>query len=256
MDSLLPYLGLCFAAFAAGAVNAVAGGGTLLTFPALLGVVGSVQANATSTVALLPGSLAGAWGYRTELARVRRLTLWLIPPSLVGGYVGARLVTAFPEQVFASVVPWLILAASVLFLLQKPVARWLKTHPHAVPSGPTLAAVLAFQFLVGVYGGYFGAGIGILMLTSLSFMGMGDIHHVNAAKTILAAAMNAVAVLEFVIKGAVVWRYALPMAAAGILGGYVGARSARRLSPESVRLIVVLVGFSVAAYCFWQQFSR
>jgi uncharacterized protein len=253
MDEFLTYLLLCLSAFAAGAINAVAGGGTLLTFPALLSVIDSVRANATSTVALMPGSLAGAWGYRTELARNRRMVLYLLPPSLIGGGLGSWLLTYFPASVFDGVVPWLILGAAVLFLVQKPLARWLKTHPHSEPTGATLAVVLGFQFLIGVYGGYFGAGIGILMLTSLSFMGLGDIHHVNGVKTILAAAMNAVAIIWFIYKEVVIWRYALMMAAAGIVGGYLGARGARRLKPDAVRLIVIVVGFAVAAYCFWRQ---
>jgi uncharacterized protein len=253
MDETVTYLLLCLSAFLAGAINAVAGGGTLLTFPALLAVVSPVQANATSTVALMPGSLAGAWGYRAEVVRVRRMILWLLPSSLIGGAIGSILVTRFPERVFESLVPWLVLGASILFLVQKPIARWLKTHPHAEPHGAAIAGVVFFQFLVGVYGGYFGAGIGILMLTSLGFMGLGDIHHMNGAKTILAAAMNAVAVAWFIYEGVVVWHYALAMAAAGIAGGYLGARGARRLQPEVVRFIVVLVGFSVAAFCFWDQ---
>jgi uncharacterized protein len=255
MDEFPTYLLLCLSAFVAGAINSVAGGGTLLTFPALMGVVTPVQANATSTLALMPGSLAGAWGYRRELKNVRRMVLWLLPPSLIGGYLGALLVTEFPERVFERLVPWLILAAAVLFLIQKPLARWLKAHPHAEPHGAAVAGVVAFQFLVAVYGGYFGAGIGILMLASLGFMGLGDIHHMNAVKTLLAAVMNAVAVVQFVIRGMVVWRYALAMAAAGIAGGYLGARLARRTPPEYVRAFVIVVGFALAAYYFWKQLS-
>ena len=255
MDETLTYLLLCLSAFAAGAINSVAGGGTLLTFPALLGVVSPVQANATSTVALMPGSLAGAWGYRTELRRVRRMVLLLLPPSIVGGYLGAWLVTEFPERVFEHLVPWLILAAALLFLIQKPLACWLKAHPHAEPHGAAVAGVIAFQFLVAVYGGYFGAGIGILMLASLGFKGLGDIHLQNAAKTLLAAVMNAVAVVKFVMSGMVVWHYALAMAMAGIAGGYLGARLARRTPPEYVRGFVVVVGFGLAGYYFWKQLS-
>jgi len=146
-DPILSSLLLCAAAFLAGAINAVAGGGTLLTFPALLAILNPVAANATSTVALFPGSLAGGWGYRRELEEVRPelARLWL--PSLIGGALGSLAVTRFPERVFENLVPWLLLAASTLMLLQKPLMRWLGAHPHAAPSRSTAAAVVFFQLL-------------------------------------------------------------------------------------------------------------
>jgi uncharacterized membrane protein YfcA len=253
-DVLLTFTLLCLAALVAGAVNSIAGGGTLLTFPALLRVVGAVEANATSTFALLPGSFAGAVGYWTELKACRRLIAWLIAPSLLGGLVGSRLVTEFPPEVFERLIPWLILSASVLFLIQGPLKRWTGMGEHSRPRGLTLAAVVAAQFLIAVYGGYFGAGIGILMLSVLPFMGTRNIHETNAAKTFLAAVINFVTILNFVIEKKVVWSYALAMAVAAIAGGYVGARLARRLPAVYVRGLVIAIGFSLGGYYLWKEF--
>lgn len=231
-------------------MNSVAGGGTLLTFPALTGVIPAVNANATSTVALLPGSLAATLGYRRELAASRKFILRLLPPSLVGGYLGAWLVGQFP-QVFATLVPWLILAAAVLFLIQQPVVRWMRKHrPDHEPGAMSQTGLIVFQFFVAVYGGYFGAGIGILMLAALGFMGVGDIHRMNAAKTFLAAAINLASVIEFIRNGMVVWQYAAVMAVSAILGGYVGARIALKLPPPIVRWTAIGIGFGLAAYYF------
>jgi hypothetical protein len=237
-------------ALAAGAVNSVAGGGTLLTFPSLLTLLGPVAANATSTTALLPGSLSAALGYRAELRRARRHLLLLWPPSLVGGVVGSILLIRLPEQVFAAAIPWLLITASVLLLVQRPLQRRLNSNPQAEPRRRTRILLVLFQLLVGVYGGYFGAGIGILMLSSLAFMGIRDIHEMNAVKNILAATMNGVSVIVFVAAGIVVWKYALLMAVAAILGGYAGARAARRLRPDYVRALVVAIGFLVALWSF------
>lgn len=247
-DSLQSYALLLGSAFAAGAVNSVAGGGTLLTFPSLLTVLGPVGANATSTMALLPGSLASAWGYRRELAASREHLVRLLPPSLIGGVIGSLLVIRLPERVFASLIPWLLILASTLLLLQRPVQRWLGSHPSAKPTPRTVAAIVFFQFLVGIYGGYFGAGIGILMLSSLAFMGIGGIHEMNAVKNILAAAMNGVTAIIFAFSGVIVWKYAVIMAVMTVLGGYAGARVARRTKPEYVRTFVIVIGFAVALY--------
>jgi uncharacterized protein len=239
---------LCAAAFFGGAVNSIAGGGTLLTFPSLLAVISPVQANATSTLALLPGSLSAGLGYREELALSRKHLVRLWPPSLVGGIIGSLLVIWLPERIFAGMVPWLLVTASTLLLVQRPMLRWVGAHPHAEPSRGTVAGVVFFQLLVGIYGGYFGAGIGILMLSSLAFVGIPDIHQMNAVKTILAATMNGVTAVIFVFAGVVVWQYAIAMAAAATVGGYLGARVARRMPVGVVRAIVVAIGFTVAAY--------
>ncbi len=220
---------LWLSALAAGAVNSVAGGGTLLTFPALLtalsplGPKAAIVANATSTVALVPGSLAGAWGYRSEMRSVRNWILLLLGPSLVGGALGSLLVIYLKESIFNSLVPWLILTAALLFLVQPTLSKLVgqERRPDA-PSGGTVAAVVLFQFLVAVYGGYFGAGIGILMLSALALMGLPGVHQMNAVKTFLAFCINGVSVVIFVLGEKVHWSYALVMAVGAILGGYLG----------------------------------
>ena len=263
------YGSLCAAAVAAGAVNAVAGGGTLLTFPTLLGALtgplgvaeASVVANATSTVALVPGSLAGAWGFRRELQGSRHWLFLLFWPSLLGGLVGSLLLTRTDPGYFKLVIPWLLLVASLLFLAQPYLTRWFPPHPDTGrASFGVQAAVVAFQFLVAVYGGYFGAGIGILMLTSLSFMGMGDVHRINAVKTILAAVINGVSIVVFIVdpilagRTAVIrWDYAAVMAVSSVVGGYYGAVVGRRLPRWLIRGFVVVVGLVLAAYYFLAQ---
>ncbi len=247
---------LAAAAFAAGALNSVAGGGTLLTFPALTAVVSPALANTTSTVALLPGSLAGAWGYRRELGRAGPLLVRLLPPSFLGGAIGAGLLLAAPAR-FGPLVPWLILTTAVLFLVQHPLSKRLRRRaadPTTYTPGPRLvAALVGFQFGVAVYGGYFGAGIGILMLTALGFMGVADIHRANAVKTVLAAAINVTSAALFAVGGEVRWDLAAVMAAAAIVGGYAGARVARRLPAWTVRWVVVAIGFGLAAFYFIEQ---
>lgn len=251
---------LCGSAFAAGVMNSVAGGGTLLTFPALTAVIGPALANATSTVALLPGSLAGALGYRKELWECRRFVARMFLPSLAGGFLGAWLVGE-DQKAFAALVPWLVLTAAVLFVVQAPVSKWVKaragTAGGAHRPGPlTQTLVIGFQFLVALYGGYFGAGIGILMLSALGFMGVGDIHRMNAVKTCLAALINAASVVVFVYYDLIRWPLALPMMAFAVLGGYAGARVARRLPASYVRYAVIAIGFGLAAFYFIDRYAR
>lgn len=251
---------LCLSALGAGAVNSLAGGGTLLTFPALIAALvalgaskeeAAVVANATSTVALVPGALAGAWGYRREVRAVRGWFLLLAGPSFVGGLIGSLLVTRLPPKYFAALVPWLLLLAAVVFLLDTVWGRnrstALRPETH---SARAVTGLVAFQFFVAVYGGYFGAGIGILMLSSLALMGVGDMHCMNSLKTLLNACINGVSVAVFVCDSKVEWRFALPMAVAAILGGYLGARMALRIKPRSVRWAVICIGFGLAGYYF------
>ena len=258
-DTVATYFFLCASALLAGFVNAVAGGGTLLTFPALVAALGGSQnplagvlANGTSTVALMPGSLAGAWGYRAEIKAAGRFVLWMLVPSFVGGAVGTLLVTELDPKIFDGLIPWLILTATALFALQGPIKRWTGGH-HDRPVGRRFAVLILAQFLIAVYGGYFGAGIGILMLSALPFMGIDDIHRVNGVKTVLASVINGVSVGIFVARDAVVWKYALAMAGAAVVGGYVGARTARRMPARYVRWAVVVIGFGLAAYYFWPR---
>jgi uncharacterized membrane protein YfcA len=251
------YLVLLFlAAVAAGVVNAVAGGGTLLTFPSLIrfGGFSEVVSNATNTVAMVPGSLASAWGFRRDLQGAGPWLALLLGPSLLGGIAGALLVTRLPGTVFAYLVPWLLLTASLLFLFQPHLGRLLPSRSRdALPAPGVCVAVMAFQFLVAVYGGYFGAGIGILMLTALGFMGMGDIHRMNAIKVILAAVINGVSVIVFVLDDKVHWPSALLMSCGAILGGFTGASLGRRLPGVAVRWFVITVGLVLSAYYFARQ---
>lgn len=267
-DLIWTYSALCLTAFLAGALNSIAGGGTLLTFPALMAAfaplgpdAASTMANGTSTVALMPGSLAGAIGFRREVVESRRFIARMFFPSLAGGFLGAWLVGQAPDA-FATLVPWLILTAALLFLVQAPLGRWLRQRASAAgkapdhePGGLTQGMVVAFQFLVAVYGGYFGAGIGILMLSALGFMGVGDIHRMNAVKTFLAATINGASVVIFIYDGLVNWNFAIPMMIAAIIGGYVGARVARRLPVHIVRYAVIAIGFGLASFYFIRQYT-
>jgi hypothetical protein len=254
---------LCVTALAAGMINAVAGGGTLLTFPALYTALGSrmsmadasVVANGTSTMALWPGTLGSFWGYRHEFRQAGNWVWWLLIPCLIGGLIGVLLVTELPPETFDALVPWLIFSAAMLFALQPQIGRWTGIGKrHAPPSATRLAAILFFQLVVSIYGGYFGAGMGILMLAALAMMGLPDIHVMNAVKTLYATTVNIVAAIVFVVRGKVDWRLALPMLIAGTIGGYVGARVARRIDPARVRGAVVAIGFALAAYYFYKRF--
>jgi uncharacterized membrane protein YfcA len=254
MTQFLSWALLCLSAFAAGVVNALAGGGTLLTFPSLLTVLPDLLANTTSTVALVPGSMAGAWGYRRDLRGMGAWLWLLVLPSLLGGFVGSVLLIVGSNEHFKAIVPWLLLLAATLFLMQPAFQRWFGHKDQTAPPALWLRLVImVFQFFVAVYGGYFGAGIGVLMLSSLGLMGIGDIHRMNAVKSILAACINGVSVLIFVAVGKVEWLYALPMALAAIGGGYFGARVGRLLPRSLVRWVVILIGFGLAAYYFAKQ---
>ena len=262
---------LLLSSLAAGIVNSVAGGGTLLTFPSLFTALGpmvggnhdlaAVLANGTSTTALLPGSVASGWAYRRELREVGRWPWLLVVPSLIGGLIGTLLVTRLPASYFKVAVPWLILSATVLFALQPTLVTFSLRHRPAGPPDPhnrsagAYAGLVLGQFVIAIYGGYFGAGIGILMLSALGFMGVADIHHMNAIKTVLAACINALSVVVFAAEGKVVWSLALMMAAAAVVGGYVGAHFGRRLPRPLVRWTVIVIGFGLAAKYFYQQFT-
>jgi uncharacterized membrane protein YfcA len=252
---------LCVAALAAGAVNSIAGGGTLLTFPALLAGLSplgaadaAVVANATSTVALVPGSLAGAWGYRREMQRAYRWLYLLVGPSLAGGVVGALLVTRLDPAYFAALVPWLLLTAALLFLAESLLPERAAADSRQQPrSAGAVAGILVFQLVVAVYGGYFGAGASILILGALAALGVGDVNQMNALKTVLGFCINGISVVVFIAEQKVAWRYALPMAAAAILGGYVGARVALVIQPRYTKWLISAIGLGVASYFFLRR---
>lgn len=232
------------AAFVAGMINSVAGGGTLVSFPVLVWAGrDAVLANATSTVALWPASLAGVYGFRREFEGGGwRDVAALAAPSLAGGVLGAVLLLRTPSGLFARLVPFLILFATGLIMLQEPLSRRVGRAEGERPSRAWWAGAMVFQFLVGVYGGYFGAGIGILMLASLALLGFTDIYRMSAVKNLLAVLINGVAAFYFVVAGAVVWFDVLLMMLAAIAGGYLGARLAYRLGRRFVRVAVIVIG--------------
>jgi uncharacterized membrane protein YfcA len=241
-------------AFVAGALNAVAGGGTLVTFPALVWVgLPSTVANATSTVAIWPGSLGGVWGYRKNLEGVPARTYTLIVPSFLGGIIGAALLTMTPTDVFDRLIPLLVAFATLLFMLQEHVQRLIRTSGKAhAGSTAWLVGALMFQFLVSLYGGYFGAGIGILMLAAFGVMGFTDIHQMNGLKAFLAAWINGIAAAYFIWQQMVSWPHVLVMAVGAVAGGVWGAGIARRMGPNGVRRIVIAVGFTMAISLFFR----
>src|SRR5579862_824821 len=243
------------AAFLAGAINSVAGGGTLVSFPALIWLgLDSVTANATSTVAIWPGTVGSAWGYRRELRRAEPRFLALILPSLVGGIAGAILLRSTPTTTFDRLVPYLILFATCLFAIQETVQRRLGTGSESArQSGKWMAGGMLFQLAVGLYGGYFGAGIGILMLAALAILGLKDIHEMNALKVVLGGTINGIAAAYFIWKNMVYWPYVVLMAVASIIGGYAGAGTARRLGRTAVRRIVIAIGVGMAISLFLRK---
>lgn len=247
---------LIISSFAAGVMNAMAGGGTILTYPTLLWLGESaITANATSTVALWPGALSSLFGYRREVLQHREWLKTLFLPSLLGGALGAVLLLATPPSAFQHLAPFLILFATVLFMLRGAVARWTGATAGSRTPGRLVLAVV-FQFGVSVYGGYFGAGIGILMLAVLGFLGLSDIHASNGLKNFFAMCINGIAAGYFILRGAVDWRAALIMTAGAIVGGYAGARFARSIGQDRARTAVIVIGFAIAAILLYQSFGR
>ena len=254
MSTLTPLTGAAAfgAAFLAGAINSVAGGGTLVSFPTLIWLgLGSVTANATSTVAIWPGAVGSGWGYRRELQKAAPRFRVLIVPSLVGGLTGALLLRWTPAATFDHMVPWLILFATLLFMAQETVQRMLKTADvSGHRSTRWLVGAMLFQLAVGIYGGYFGAGIGILMLAALSILGLTDIHEMNSLKVVFGGSINGIAAAYFVWAGMVYWPDVLIMAVGAVAGGYGGAGAARRVGRTTVRRVVIAIGFGMAISLF------
>jgi uncharacterized membrane protein YfcA len=258
-SSLIPHpssLIIALAAFAAGVINSIAGGGTLLSFPALVWVGRNpVLANATNSVALWPGSLAGMIGFRRDLARVPRWLLLLTIPSLIGAAAGAILLLRTSEQTFERLVPFLILGATLLLAFQEAIKSRLNLvgREHQNPTLGWLIFVFAFQLLVGLYGGYFGAGMGILMLAALGLIGLTDMHQMNGLKNLLAICINGIAAIYFAFVGAVLWHDAVIMAVAAIAGGFGGAKLAHKLGPRFVRGAVVVIGLTMTIALFLRR---
>jgi uncharacterized membrane protein YfcA len=273
---------LFVAAILGGALNSVAGGGSFIAFPALIFTgVPPINANATNTVALWPGSVASTAAYRKELAQQQRSVLIVLSGmSLIGGTLGALLLLHTSQATFVRLIPYLLLVATLLFAFGGRITTYVRERrrrarqleidnpslvslaetqdeklvvPSTVPSRFALAGIALIQLVIATYGGYFGGGIGILMLAALGLMGMENIHVMNALKTLLTSFINGVAVITFAIAGAVVWPQALLMVIGAIIGGYGGAYLARKIDPRWVRLFVILVGFGMTIYFFIRQ---
>ncbi len=261
--SLVEVAVLLAAGAIAGAINSLAGGGTLVSFPMLLWLGRDpIIANATNTLALCPGALAAMAAFRSDLGPIKRWMLLLVPPSLAGGLIGALLLLRTPERVFAALVPWLILFATVLFAAQGPIIAGVRRMRRQVvdppadrptrlgPRAEVWPYVVAFEFVVAIYGGYFGAGIGIMTLAALGLVGFTDIHHMVGLRNFAALCINGIASVYFVSKGAVVWPDALVMIVGQIIGGYGGGRIARRLGRTFMRRAVVVIGIAMALSLF------
>lgn len=245
---------LCLTALLAGAQNSVAGGGSFLTVPVLIfsGVL-PIQANATSTVALWPGSVASIYPYRDALDTERWALYFLGGISVVGGILGAIILLRTPQGAFLRILPWMLLGATLLFTFGGPLTARLRARKTERPPAPrwlSLGLLGVFQFAVALYGGFFGGGIGILMLAMLVLTGMTNIHTMNALKVILASCINAVAVVTFVIAGKVYWPEAIVMTAGAIVGGFFGALVARRIPQRYVRWYVTIVGLVMTVILF------
>jgi uncharacterized membrane protein YfcA len=248
------YLWLVVASLIAGAMNAMAGGGSFVSFPAMLAMgVAPIQANATNTVALWPGQLTSVAALRGDLRR--DLLPTICAASILGGVSGAVVLLNTRQITFLHMVPWLLLVASLLFGISGPVSRWLKARsaePH-LEKKPKIGTLFFVLLPVCFYIGYFGAGAGFLIMSALALFGVEEMNQLNSLKVLAACLSNFCAVVTFVFSGAVIWHYCLiSMVFAGV-AGYIGAQYARRMNADVLRMIVVLTGVTMAAYFFWRQ---
>jgi uncharacterized membrane protein YfcA len=242
---------LFLAAAVAGAINAVAGGGSFISFPTLLlAGVAPIVANATNTTALWPGSLASVGANRRELSVQRKGIVLFSAISLVGGLLGALLLLNIRERTFEQLIPYLLLLATLVFILSPRISRLTRRLGRGGESPRRRIVVLGLYLVIAIYGGFFGAGLGILMLAVLGLLGLENIHEMNALKTLQASLVNGVAVLTFVVAGAINWPIALLMTAGAIIGGYGGAAIARRIEPRWVRYAVIAISVTLTLYFF------
>ena len=235
------------AGFLAGAMNAAAGGGSFVSFPALVAAgVPPVAANASSTVALFPGAVTSSWAYRHTLRGIGAVSLpVLLWVSLAGGLLGAMLLLATPAGAFDRVIPWLLLLATLAFAFGRQAGLALR---RVVRIGPPTTLVV--QFLLAIYGGYFGGAVGIMMMATWGLLGIGDLREMNPPKTLLVGAMNAIAVLYFIAARAVAWPQTLAMLVAAAIGGYAGARVAMRVDPRWLRAGVIAISSAITLTFF------
>lgn len=238
-------------AIVSGMMNSVAGGGSFLSFPALLLVgVPPIQANATNTIALWPGILGSIGAYRSEFqgAEARRVLTPLLATGLIGGLLGAITLLVTPQQTFLRLIPWLLLSATLLFAFSRKITSALR--PHGGEAALTTRGASAAQLFVGFYIGYFGAGAGILMMALLALLGFTNIHRINAYKTVQAAACNGIAIFAFIAKHVIYWQHAGVMVVGALAGGYGGAWLAQRMKQEHVRWVVIAIGLGMSCYFF------
>jgi hypothetical protein len=243
---------LFFSAVGGGAINSVAGGGSFLTFPALVFTgMPSIAANATSTAAVWPGSLASVVAYRDDVRAARRHLPALLLISLVGGLLGALVLMKTPQPLFDRLLPWLLVFATAVFAFGGRLTAWLKRRGQVSAHPGRIGAVSwALQLFIAVYGGYFGGGMGLMMLAMLTLAGLTDIHEMNGLKTVFASALNAIALAAFVWAGLVQWPQASVMVVGAVLGGYGGARLAKQVDPARVRAVVIGIGCVLSVWFF------
>lgn len=257
INQIIGLIGLFFAALAAGAVNSIAGGGSLISFPALV-AYGSVHditqkmANATNNAALVPGSVAGVIGFWEEVKRSRRLVLFMAVPSIVGGLLGAFLLARTPEEIFRRIVPFLILTATLLFAGRDYVLRLTRRGASQTDQITMTGGIIGFvfQLFIATYGGYFGAGQSLMMMAAFSIMGLRDIHEINGLKTASAVMVNSVALIFFATQGLIVWNIGLWMAMGATIGGYLAARLSKRINQNVLRWTVISIGLIVSVVLF------
>lgn len=254
LSSHVPYLWLVAASLIAGVMNAMAGGGSFISFPAMLAIgVLPIQANATNTVALWPGQLTSVWALRMDIRR--DLLAVVATASVLGGVSGALVLLRTRQITFLHLVPWLLLVASLLFWVSGPVSRWLRARsaePHAART-PAMLPLFLMLFPVCFYIGYFGAGAGFLIMSALALFGVEEMNALNSLKVTAACLSNLCAVVTFIFGGAIEWRYCVVSMVFAAIGGYAGAQYARRMNADVLRTIVVVTGCSMAAYFFWRQ---
>jgi uncharacterized membrane protein YfcA len=240
-------------AFIAGSLNAVAGGGSFITFPTLIFTgISPIIANATNNTALWIAAMASAGAYRRDLDIPKRELLILCVTSLMGGVIGSVILLYTSADVFKQLLPYLLLSATLIFTFSEPLKMWLQfqSNKSSESQSPPLLILVIAQLAISIYGGFFGAGLGILMLATLSFLGIKNIHTMNAFKSFLGSCINGIAIFPFMFAGLIAWHQAILMAVGGSLGGYLCAHYARKLDPRFVRIFVIVVGFSMTTYFF------